>query len=419
MPHPYQLRQMQACVLKMTRMRLDVAFDWVHRKRIWMYPFLYQRILSGFSWQARAVILLLVLGVGLGYASSAQAVSVFGNHAKAEPTPLPSVIVNEQNVAAIDLNSMNHTYTVQEGDTVAQIALWFGVDPTALRALNNLPLHEPPLLIAGQKLTLPATPWDLNAKSPAYTHTVNVGDTLSGIAERYGVDLRGLMVLNRITNPNYIVIGSTLKIPSKPLQRDSPAIGLARSGFLYHRVELGETISALSLAFDTTPMTIVEYNGLPDESTLYFGREIRVPYGPPQLERRLPPTPISGTEFVVSLSRQRCWVMRNRQIIFEWKCSTGYGQWMTKVGTFPIKTRMEIARSSAYRLNMPFWLGLYDVGEFENGIHGLPVEWESQEKLWDSLVGQPATFGCAMLLDDHAQILYDISYINMPVHIVN
>ena len=67
---------------------------------------------------------------------------------------------------------------------------------------------------------------------------------------------------------------------------------------------------------------------------------------------------------------------------------------------------------------MPYWLGIYDVGSYENGIHGLPVRWETGEKIWGGLIGQPATFGCAMLDDDDAAVLFDLAYLGMPVHIV-
>jgi lipoprotein-anchoring transpeptidase ErfK/SrfK len=78
-----------------------------------------------------------------------------------------------------------------------------------------------------------------------------------------------------------------------------------------------------------------------------------------------------------------------------------------------------MAQSRAYRLDMPYWLGIYDVGSYENGIHGLPIEWSTGEKLWDNLIGQPATFGCAMLMDEDAKTLFDLAYIGMPVHIVD
>ena len=63
-----------------------------------------------------------------------------------------------------------------------------------------------------------------------------------------------------------------------------------------------------------------------------------------------------------------------------------------------------MAKSTAYELDMPYWLGIYDVGTFENGIHGLPLRWD---KIWEGFIGQPAYFGCAMLADKEAQTLYD------------
>ena len=110
--------------------------------------------------------------------------------------------------------------------------------------------------------------------------------------------------------------------------------------------------------------------------------------------------------------------LRRRRGGARWNCSTGYGEWITRTGTFKVQTKLEMARSGAYRLDMPYWLGIYDVGEFENGIHGIPIEWATNEKLWDGLIGQPATFGCAMLDDDDALALFTAAYLGMPVHII-
>ena len=189
-------------------------------------------------------------------------------------------------------------------------------------------------------------------------------------------------------------------------------------GFYYYTVQVGETLSEISAAFNTPVLALLEYNDLPDEQTVYYGLELAIPYGAPRLPQRLPPVPLSGSSFLVSLSRQQCWLFNGANVRFNWNCSTGYGEWITRTGTFAVQTRLETAKSSAYRLDMPYWLGIYDVGEFENGIHGLPVEWSTGEKLWDSLIGEPATFGCAMLEDTDAKTLFDLSYIGMPIHVM-
>jgi len=335
--------------------------------------------------------------------------------AQDEATDAPVVA---ETPAAGGVISRNRTMTVRADDTPARIALRYGVNLAALQALNGL---EPTdnSLIQGQRLLLPATADDLRVAAPDTRYRVQPGDSLGLIAQAHGIPLRELMAANRIGNPDTIQPGQALLIPGPIQTGAAPPIGPARAGFLYHNVQPGETLSQLAQRFDTTPQAIVRYNGLPDEGTVYYGLEIRIPYGPPQLSRRLPPAPQTGTEFVVSITRQRCWVMQNGIPRHNWPCSTGQGQWATRTGTFPIKTKLEEAKSSAYRLDMPFWLGLYDVGSYENGIHGLPVDWDSGEKLWDTLVGQPATFGCAMLLDEDAATLFRLSYLGMPVHIVD
>ena len=47
----------------------------------------------------------------------------------------------------------------------------------------------------------------------ALEHVVQPGDTLSALASRYGVTVEELAEVNRITNPNLIFVGDTLRIP--------------------------------------------------------------------------------------------------------------------------------------------------------------------------------------------------------------
>ncbi len=289
----------------------------------------------------------------------------------------------------------------------------------ALKALNGIPEDETPLIAVGQEILLPAIAEDVRVVRPSRTYVVQPGDSLGLIAEAHNVTLEALQAANYLPSADNIFVGQELVIPGQAVAMKSQRIGPPRRGFRYHLVRPGETLSGLALQYNTTPGAIVRYNDLPDTATVFQGLEIRIPYGPPPLPERRPPVPLSGTRFLISISRQRCWIFQGDQVAYEWKCSTGQGEWVTRTGTFPIKTKMEMAQSSAYRLDMPYWLGLYDVGNFENGIHGIPIMWENGQKLWDELVGQPATFGCAMLLDQDAAVLYQMAYLGMPVHIVD
>jgi LysM repeat protein len=324
--------------------------------------------------------------------------------------------------------TLNEVYTVELGDTLELIALRFGVDAAALRQINRLARGAP--LSAGQSLILPATPRELVVTpaqpdpTAAAAYVVASGDSLSVIAQANGLSLAELMAANQIDNPDTVYVGQRLSIPSPAPPVDetasaSPVVSTApRSGFYFYTVKPGDTLSTIAREFDSTMLAIMEYNDLPDTETVYLGLELRIPYGPPPLFLDAPPVPPSGTRFIVSLSRQQCWVMQGERIVHAWQCSTGYGEWITRTGDFAVQTKLELAKSTAYRLDMPYWLGIYDVGAYENGIHGLPVLWDTGEKLWTGLVGQPATFGCAMLDDEDAARLFDLAYLGMPVHIV-
>ena len=323
----------------------------------------------------------------------------------------------------------NRVYTVRAGDTIIRIALRAGVDLQALRQINGLTTENDDRIAVGQQIVLPATANELFVARqtengpPGEQYTVQSGDSLGEIAEAYGLSMAALLAANRITDPNAIYVGQNLAIPSQSEieQSSEPnaTVGPGRNGFYYYTVGPGDTLNKIAEQFDSTPQALVEYNGLPNLETAFLGLELRIPFGPPTEPINRPRIPPSGTSFLVSLSRQECWVYRGGKVYKEWACSTGYGEWTTRKGTFAIKTRQELAKSSVHRLDMPYWLGIYDVGRFENGIHGLPTRWSDGQKIWSRLVGQPATFGCAMLLDNDAEQLYSLAFLGMPVHVID
>ena len=351
-----------------------------------------------------------------------------------EPTAEPSA----EYLSSIELlsnapdgltTSLNRVYTVRTGDTIIRIALRAGVDLEALRQLNGLTVENDDRISVGQQLILPATAGELfveretDGDSSGETYEVQPGDSIGAIAQAYALSIADLLAANRIIDPNAIYVGQSLDIPSSTEDEQSSeqtiTVGPGRNGFYYYTVGPGDTLGKISQQFDTTAQALVAYNGLPNLETAYLGLELRIPFGPPTQPIDRPRTPPSGTSFLVSLSRQECWVYRGNKVYKQWTCSTGYGEWTTKKGTFAIKTMQELAKSSAHRLDMPYWLGIYDVGNFENGIHGLPTRWSDGQKIWTGLIGQPATFGCAMLTDDNAEQLFSLAFLGMPVHVID
>lgn len=95
-------------------------------------------------------------------------------------------------------------YTVQTGDTLTEIADRYNVSRAELIEANQL--NYPDRLVVGQALVIPG--------SSADTHTVLRGETLFLIAEKYGVTVDELMEANpEIANPSAIYIGQNIRIP--------------------------------------------------------------------------------------------------------------------------------------------------------------------------------------------------------------
>ncbi len=106
-------------------------------------------------------------------------------------------------------------YVVQPGDTLTTIAGQLGIDPDTLAALNGIENRN--LIAVGQRLR---TSQDTLAnaggvgKTASKAHTVVAGETLGSIAFEYGVSQDALASLNGIADPNSILVGQELQIPS-------------------------------------------------------------------------------------------------------------------------------------------------------------------------------------------------------------
>lgn len=93
-------------------------------------------------------------------------------------------------------------YTVQSGDTLTGIASRFGVSMMTIWWANNLASKDQ--LHVGQKLVVPPV--------NGLVVTVKDGDTLDAIAGRTGVDKKAIVAFNGLTD-EHLVIGQTLIIP--------------------------------------------------------------------------------------------------------------------------------------------------------------------------------------------------------------
>lgn len=148
-------------------------------------------------------------------------------------------------------------YTIQYGDTLSEIAKRFGTTTQTLATLNGI--TNPNLIYVGQKIQVPGT-------DPGNTtsYTIQSGDTLSEIAERFGTTTQALTALNGIGNPNLIYAGQVIQIP------------IGGTSSTYYTIQPGDTLSEIAEQFGTTVQTLASLNGISVPDLIYAGERIRV-----------------------------------------------------------------------------------------------------------------------------------------------
>ena len=140
-------------------------------------------------------------------------------------------------------------YLVQEGDTLWDIALRFGVVVEALEDLNGI--TDSAQIAVGTQLVIPGL---AGVQGILETQTISYGETLRSLSRRLRLPEETLTRLNHLTSPINIYPGTTLVIPS---QGDNVSSGT--------RVGLRSGLSLLELAIlnDTNPWEYVLANNLP------------------------------------------------------------------------------------------------------------------------------------------------------------
>lgn len=106
----------------------------------------------------------------------------------------------------------------------------------------------------------------LGSSNNVTTYTVKSGDTLSGIASKYGTTYQKLAEYNNISNPNRINVGQVIKIPSSNTSNNKQ----------YHTVKSGDTLSGIASKYGTNVSQLVSWNNIKDANKIYVGQKIRV-----------------------------------------------------------------------------------------------------------------------------------------------
>lgn len=152
----------------------------------------------------------------------------------------------------------DNTYTVVAGDTLSGIASKFGTTANYLASLNSI--TNPNLIYPGQVIRLKGT-----VDTSTTTYVVKAGDTLSKIAQTYGTTVDYLARINNISDKNLIYIGQVLKIAKN---------GNASANT--YTVIAGDTLSEIAQKYNTTVSELASKNGIDDINKICIGQVLLV-----------------------------------------------------------------------------------------------------------------------------------------------
>ena len=117
-------------------------------------------------------------------------------------------------------------------------------------------------------------------------HTVRAGDTLSGIANEYGITIEILAEINGIADPNLIIVGDVLNISDSPQPETAPGGSYV--------IQPGDTLSHIAIQFDVSVDELIASNRLSSD-LIIAGHELLIP-GTPVAQPAPPPVPEVPTE---------------------------------------------------------------------------------------------------------------------------
>jgi LysM repeat protein len=155
------------------------------------------------------------------------------------------------------------TYTVRGGDTVSGIASKYGMTSRELMRINSM---KNDTIRVGQKLKVVVSG---RGGSPTI-HKVATGDTLSEIAEKHSVSVDALQRWNGL-NGSSIRVGQELTL----YPGQSGTSGASAERTIAYQVQSGDTLGRISSKYGVSVGDLMAWNGLSNH-TIRPGQKLRV-----------------------------------------------------------------------------------------------------------------------------------------------
>jgi hypothetical protein len=170
-----------------------------------------------------------------------------------------------------------------------------------------------------------------------------------------------------------------------------------------HIVQYSQSLVSFSFDMGIPYWKIQELNPQLYGRGVVYGETITLP----ARDAMLPLPVVMNKRIVISITEQHMWIYQDGDQIGDYVISTGMAGSPTMPGIFQVQSRFINAYASRWDLWMPNFLGIYEAAPgFLNGIHGLPLL-SNGVRLWASVLGSPASYGCIVLDLESAEHLFD------------
>lgn len=190
-----------------------------------------------------------------------------------QPFPTDSVVV--AGGTGLDLIAKLADTTLSAIQTLNP-AILRGITPPGRRYPVRLPAGKMAAVTTAYRATPPSE------RPAVLTHVVRRGETVSGIASKYGVSTNLLMSSNRVARARSLQVGTTLYIPVSGSGLPSTAFyegGPASTAPRNHIVRSGETLGGIAHRYNVSIATLRANNGIGSNNLIRAGQKLVIRVG--------------------------------------------------------------------------------------------------------------------------------------------
>ena len=286
-------------------------------------------------------------------------------------------------------------------------------DPGCAQARSLL--SEPFTLVVDDPLTNYQADFDVPSERMAtWLHAVTNGDQIRLEVDEATIESWLLEVAPELGPERILEVDETLERVSASLRNgDHRARSAIRHPEKRYVVQPGDTMFDIAYSHGFPQWRLEEANPDVEPNQLLIGMALTIP----SIDVLFPEPLVPGKRIEIDLPEQRLRAYENDELAYDFTCSSGMTSTPTIAGQFQVLFKEPEAYAQRWSLEMPYFMAIYYEGpDFANGIHELPIR-SSGQRLWASVLGWPASYGCIILDVGDAKTLYDWAPVGTLVRI--